>query len=249
MADKKTKDFFNRTYKQGQTLIETLAALFILTMGISAAVGLAVYAFNSSTNITKQVVATGLAREGIEAVKNMRDTNWLAGTLSTPNRGNGCYSYSSASANGANCYRGWLSQIFCINPTTPLIGCDGSAATMSYALGIDSSSPNLWVLLPQHGTTKYGLDFDANNSGTGGFYSPGAFGISCLSGSADYCRKIVITKITSAPYNQDIGPLLQVQSQVWWSDKQCPKTDDWPGLGSCSTELDSYLTNWQSYTK
>ena len=58
------------------------------------------------SDITKQIIATGLAREGIEAVKNMRDTNWLKDTLSV----NGCYDFATGQANQANCYVNWLGQ-------------------------------------------------------------------------------------------------------------------------------------------
>ena len=92
------------TSNQGQTLIETLAALFILFMGVGAATGLAVYAFSASGNINKQIIATGLAREGMEAVRNMRDTNWLNGPLMP----NGCYNYATCQANQASCYLNWL---------------------------------------------------------------------------------------------------------------------------------------------
>src|SRR5258708_8211428 len=89
----------------GESLIETMVAIFILVMGISAAVGLATYTFSSSTSITKQIVATGLAREGLEALRNMRDTNWLTSTLSS-----NCYDYTSGSSSGGNCYPTWLNQ-------------------------------------------------------------------------------------------------------------------------------------------
>ena len=238
----------------GQTLIETLAAIFILVMGITSAVGLAVYAFGSSATVTKQIIATGLAREGIEAVKNMRDTNWLAQTTMDTN----CYNFASSTAMNANCYTHWLddtsasSTIYCINPGTNSAVCNGNTASTTYALGFDSNvgnAPNFWLLLPQNGTTNYGLNFNAANSGTTGFYSvPTPSGVSCSSGTAAYCRKIIITKITSAPYNQaTTGPMLQVQSQVWWLDKKCPKVNDWPGAGKCSVELDTYLTNWKNY--
>jgi hypothetical protein len=90
----------------GQTLIETLAAIFILTMGVVAGVGLADYALGSSTSITKDVIGTGLAEEGVEIVKNMRDTNWLqAGPINT-----NCYDFSNPSANDGSCYKTWLTQ-------------------------------------------------------------------------------------------------------------------------------------------
>ena len=71
----KTKNCQKFPRNKGQTLIETLAAVFILVMGVSASVGLAIYAFNTSGGVVKQIIATGLAREGLEAVRNMRDSN------------------------------------------------------------------------------------------------------------------------------------------------------------------------------
>jgi hypothetical protein len=61
----------------GQTLIETLVAIFILTAGLISAVSLGTYSFRSTDNASKQVVGTALAREGVEVVQNIRDTNWL----------------------------------------------------------------------------------------------------------------------------------------------------------------------------
>src|SRR4051812_47761986 len=98
---KKYQSFSTR--HKGQTLIETVAGIFILVMGITAAVSLAIYALGASTNITKQIIGTGLAREGVEAVKNMRDTNWLKLTSIDTN----CYDYTTG-ANSAKCYKDWL---------------------------------------------------------------------------------------------------------------------------------------------
>jgi type II secretory pathway pseudopilin PulG len=65
----------------GQTLIETLVAIFILTTGLITAITLGIYSFNSTDNSSKQIVATALARQGVEAVKNIRDSNWLSDPL------------------------------------------------------------------------------------------------------------------------------------------------------------------------
>jgi Tfp pilus assembly protein PilV len=66
---------------EGQTLIETVVAIGLLTTGIVGGLALAVYSLSSSDTVLKQVVATGLAREGIEIVRNIRDSNWKSGTL------------------------------------------------------------------------------------------------------------------------------------------------------------------------
>ena len=245
----------------GQTLIETLAAVFILVMGVTAATGMAIFAFSASTGIVKQIIATGLAREGVEAVRNMRDTNWLRDTLSV----NGCYDFETAQSNAADCYLAWLgkkppnpSTPFCLDPTNNNgASCQGTSQTQNYALTFDKTNNNFWLLARQRGANRnYGLQFDSALAGDKGFYystSDGSAnsGIACANGASmsDYCRTIVITKINNAlPYNQDVGPLLFVQSQVWWVDKKCPRAADFASARSgCRIELDSYLTNWKNY--
>jgi len=74
---------------KGQTLIETIVAIGILTTGIIGGLSLAIFALGASDVAIKQIVATNLAREGIEIVRNMRDTNWLEGTLSDCSSGIG----------------------------------------------------------------------------------------------------------------------------------------------------------------
>ena len=83
----------------GQTLIETLVAIFILVIGLISALTLAIYSFQSTDLASKQIVATALARQGEEAVKNIRDSNWLNGTVSD------CSGTMTA---GQFCYTTWL---------------------------------------------------------------------------------------------------------------------------------------------
>ncbi len=249
-----------KKYKSGQTLIETLAALFILVMGISATVGLAVYAFSSSTNINKEIVATGLAREGLETIRNMRDTNWLWDTLATNAIGNNCNIYNSSTGT-SSCYPNWIgggAVPFCLDPTKTSAGCSGigGPSFASFVLGFNDSTTGPVSVLTKVALAKYGLVFDSTyplSAFHAGFYSPNG-GVACDNsvGMSDYCRKIVITKDTTTfPYNQDPNgslALLKVQSQVWWVDKKCPRSADWPGPTSCSVELDTYLTNWKNYS-
>lgn len=231
--------------QSGQTLIETLVAVFMLVMGITAALGLAIYALNSSTNISKQIIAAGLAREGIEAVKDMRDTNWLQ--QGTGNIDKTCYDYFSGS-NDANCYTHWLDQTFCLNPSNGG-SCNGSQGSASYFLSFDYTTSNFWIF-NKTTSSKYGLQFSATGNSMGFYNTKDNNGLSCANGSnmSDYCRKIVITKDTTVPYNQNEGPLLKVQSFVWWVDKKCPRVSDYSSANSsCRVEIDSYFTNWKNY--
>jgi Tfp pilus assembly protein PilV len=237
--------------QNGQTLIETLAAAFILAMGISASVGLAIYALNSSSGTVQQIIATGLAREGLEAVRNMRDTNWLQDTLVT----NGCYNYVTSQSSAAPCYENWLGSgtgavPYCIKPSSS--SCNGSDVSDTYYLGFNSSSQNLYLWTLSKDSSNFGLNFNDPAASavweTNGFYSPGPSG--CVNSSSGYCREITITKSTPAPYNMDTTnlPLVEVQSQVWWTNTKCPKSASFSSASvTCRLELDTYLTNWKNF--
>lgn len=59
------------------TLIEVLIALAVFTIGIVAAMSLAIANFNNSRLNLERITAANLAREGVELVRNIRDSNWL----------------------------------------------------------------------------------------------------------------------------------------------------------------------------
>lgn len=61
----------------GETLLEVLIALIVIVVGAFGSVKLLAYA-SVNVQITKErIIATNLAREGIEAMRVVRDTNWL----------------------------------------------------------------------------------------------------------------------------------------------------------------------------
>jgi len=61
----------------GTTIIEAVIAIFIITVGILGGLGLALQATAKAGYSKEETVAANLAREGIEIVRNMRDSNWL----------------------------------------------------------------------------------------------------------------------------------------------------------------------------
>jgi len=87
IIDKKKKQFdqllgclklkTNSSDNSGFTLIELMIALAVFTIGISAALGLALSNYNNSRDNLDKIVAVNLAREGIELIRNVRDSNWL----------------------------------------------------------------------------------------------------------------------------------------------------------------------------
>ncbi len=216
--------------QNGQTLIETLVAAFILVMGISAALGLASYSLKATTNIRQQTVALGLAREGIEVVKNMRDTNWLKGTLTA-----NCHDFlvGSETPEQAQCYRDWLNQAG---------GYEISEGSHVLDFNIGNALP--WSLGPGG---SYGLDISDDPSVSGVLYEPGA-------GDSGFSRKIIVEKEGDDP-DEDIdpytepfpGPRLKVTSIAWWVSNSCPPNDDAQRGDPCTVVLETYLTNWRNF--
>lgn len=67
----------NPTTKKGESLVEVIVAIFIVTIGSAVATSLIVSAIQSNVFSRDNLVALNLAEEGIETVRGMRDANWL----------------------------------------------------------------------------------------------------------------------------------------------------------------------------
>ncbi len=236
----------------GQTLIETMVAVFIMVMGITAALGLANYSLNASSGIRNQIIGMGLAREGVEAFKNMRDTNWLVDTLSSD-----CYNYATGSqgnAQGNNqedgqgnnqgnaatpsyCYRNWL------NPSAGYNIQPRDLSIPTFTVDFDATRGQFWAPVDHSVSAgSYQLNYDPN-AGVNGFYSHNL----SYAPSSFYRQVVMDTSTNTGVFSQDIGPRVLLTSRVWWTDGKCPKTQTWPGKGHCSIELQMYLTNWKTF--
>jgi len=66
-----------KLYKNGFTLIEVLIAIFLITTGVIGAFTLIQQVISSISVSSSKLTAAYLAQEGIEIVRNIRDTNWL----------------------------------------------------------------------------------------------------------------------------------------------------------------------------
>jgi len=106
---KKTKNkiFLPFQFKSQEsfTLLEVIGAIFLITVGIVGVFSLITMTLSSATYSSDKLIASYLAQEGIEIVRNIRDTNWLEGGTNPWNEGlvttdcsTGCradYTYSS----------------------------------------------------------------------------------------------------------------------------------------------------------
>ncbi|MFZ2803731.1 MAG: prepilin-type N-terminal cleavage/methylation domain-containing protein [Patescibacteria group bacterium] len=67
------------TKRNGQTLIELLVAMFVISIGLFGAVGIVYSNLALVNRDTDEVTVVNLAREGVELAKEARDSNWIAG--------------------------------------------------------------------------------------------------------------------------------------------------------------------------
>ncbi len=95
----------------GFTLVETLVSLFILSIAISATLAIITFNLNNANFVKNNFIASGLAQEGAEVVRNLRDTDWF-----TPGQSFG-YLGGTSVANGVYCVQ-WDSELL-----TPIASC------------------------------------------------------------------------------------------------------------------------------
>ena len=62
---------------KGFTVLEVITAIFILTVGVGAALSLINQSLATGSVVEQTLIASYLAQEGIEIVRNIRDSTWL----------------------------------------------------------------------------------------------------------------------------------------------------------------------------
>jgi len=65
-------------FQKGFGLLETVVAIFIITIGLIGGLSLAISSTTAARNVRERFVAYSLAQEGLELVHNYRDSVWLA---------------------------------------------------------------------------------------------------------------------------------------------------------------------------
>jgi len=85
--------------KSGETLLEVLIALTVVTVAAAAAGSAIMSAVQGLSLSRNYLVAQNLADEGIEAVKNIRDTNWMKFPINKST----CWLVIAEVSNGSEC--------------------------------------------------------------------------------------------------------------------------------------------------
>jgi hypothetical protein len=218
----------NLDRERGQTLIETIVAIFLLTTALTTGIGLAIYAFNTSSTSQSEIIASNLAREGIDVVRMMRDTNWLEGD----HKGGGWGLQPCADLGGKDCYPEWL--------TGP-----SGAPYHNYDIR-ESSNNNRWRL-QFHSLSNFWESLETSNNYNLYLQSDGSYTHDAV-GTSYFARRILIAYNTVAPYTAS-NPEVIVQSVVAWRGKDCTwaGTDPTVAPSRCKVVVEEHLTNWKDY--
>lgn len=66
---------------KGFTILELMITIVVVSIGILGAYSVIQDIFSSTSKVSYSLTATYLAQEGIELVRNGRDTNWIGGAI------------------------------------------------------------------------------------------------------------------------------------------------------------------------
>lgn len=220
--------------QSGQTLIETIVAIFILTMAITSGLAVTIYVLSNSGVSLNQVVATNLAREGVEMVRNMRDTNWLesdAYAATDPSYALSTCNDASVSSSDFTCYpKAW--------DGVSAFGYHGYNLTQAGNYSLTRNSNGTWSL--NQSPSSYALYLQSDGS-----YGPTG------SGNPQYYRKISISHVTdSGTFGSGSNSEIVVTSTVGWSGKGCSVMTGVPpdpATTNCNAVVTERLTNWKDY--
>lgn len=121
-------------FKSGFTLVETLVAISIFSVSIVALISILANGISNTNYAKKKLIAAYLAQEGVEYVRNIRDTHVLYDPTSAQT---GWTSFNTkltnASCNNATngCYLGDLLSTAYTNSTQPMISIPLNPCTSS----------------------------------------------------------------------------------------------------------------------
>jgi hypothetical protein len=254
----------NIKLQAGQTIIETLGAIFILVTTLTVGLGLAVNVLSNSQNSINEVVAMNLAREGIEMTRMMRDSNWLAGDTAGTT-----YDLEICADIDALCYpkvfTGAVSGSGAVRNNFDLsisgIGgsqvCNYSSTNCSRSIYIrkninswDETNPADFYTVSTATASNYGLHYDMLTRTWDHWLPTGCSSeINC---PPQYLRKIKLSRVNIAPFtNTNSNWETVVNVYVAWSGKRC--NNDLLGQDpetlstNCKIVLEERLVNWKDY--
>lgn len=94
---KRIRQKTKKNYQRGFTLVESMIAVGLIVTGVMGVLTLISRSLGFSGLAFNRLVAANLAQEGVEVVRNIRDTNWLNHRVWDFGLADGAYQVSSAS--------------------------------------------------------------------------------------------------------------------------------------------------------
>lgn len=83
--------FASKKYSSGFTLVEVMVSLFILSVAITAILALMISNDQAALSVKNNYIASGLVQEGMEIVRNLRDSDSLNDQLFGTSLNDGTY--------------------------------------------------------------------------------------------------------------------------------------------------------------
>jgi len=144
----------NNTFYNGFTLLETLFAIFIVTTGFFSVFSVVRIGIGATTSSINRLIATNLVQEGIEIIRNMRDSVYDAD-------GDWSIVVDNGHLNKNNCLINLINCEVDINNKKPLDEDDNTYLKINndeyqYSLG-DNSIFKRWVNLTRGGGLCSGI--------------------------------------------------------------------------------------------
>ncbi len=237
--------FFHRvlptrpTAAAGFTLVEVMVAVTILTVGVLATAQVSAVAIKGSNTNEYKVTATNLAREGVELVRNARDSNWQAYAYELQHDQTDQSSPPSKSVHASVYTEKELWDCYNIQASDPPLTCLGRFSAPGVKnlvgyLGVSDSSPYFGNgQVADTGDPRYLVC----PVGSPPLYRPPPNTASCL-GKAFYRRIEIIPSGKSA----DGTTSFKVVSHVTWDER-------YQKLGPAGDIIiEEYLTDWRRFT-
>lgn len=218
---------------RGETLLEVIVALLVLTIGSASATSLIVTSIRANQFNKDSLIALNLAQEGIEYMRNLRDTNWIKFSANTK----GCWNMKPAVVSCSNADRipeavsdgGYALGFESVDKIGSKIN-----KVLNLSDGIDAAEAGYAIKYFDIDTTVDSDGLDRNNNGNfkdddldyqGSFFANP--GVATAVDTTRFYRSISIEYKTigagpswtlSGPTTPDLADVMLVTSNVEWAD-------------------------------
>jgi type II secretory pathway pseudopilin PulG len=197
---------------RAETLLEVIVSVFVVALGSAAATSLVVSALQTNALSRDNLIALNLATEGIEAMRNIRDSNWIKYAYDKEN----CWNMKSDQDSCKDMYLISASNYTLLLDTSTMRWKLGSVGGAGFALNLASGAS-------YNETYRLGfndLDNTVNSDGQGDldddrdiFVPKGTSGVF---EDSKFYRMIAVTYPTGDP---TVDQYMTVTSVVQWKDR------------------------------